>query len=93
MRNIVDDVAVNIKFDLYSPLIQSIQVLKLEKWSDSNLRYLMSCDAYYCTIPFDMMPGKVIIVQINLLDGAGLRFLSIKPPKPIRPSAEKIHVK
>jgi len=55
VRNIVDDVAVNIQFDLYSPLIQSIVVLRLEKWMDSNLRYLMQCDPYYCKIPFDMM--------------------------------------
>ena len=59
VRNIVDDVAVNIQFDLYSPLIQSIVVLRLEKWMDSNLRYLMQCDPFYCKIPFDMMQGSL----------------------------------
>ena len=57
LRNIVDDVAVNIKFDLYSPLIQKIDVLKLEKWKDNNLDYLIKFTSpEYCRIPFGMMP-------------------------------------
>ena len=57
LRNIVDDVAVNIKFDLYSPLIQKIDVLKLEKWKDNDLMYMVKfADPEYCRIPFSMMP-------------------------------------
>jgi len=60
LRNIVDDVAVNIKFDLYSPLLHEVQVIKLEKWQDANLDYLRKyADAEYCRIPFDMMPEVV----------------------------------
>ena len=60
LRNIVDDVAVNIKFDLYSPLLHEVQVIKLEKWKDANLDYLRKyADPSYCRIPFDMMPEVV----------------------------------
>jgi len=66
VRNIVDDVAVNIYFDLYSPLIQSLVVLRLEKWMDSNLRYLMQCDPYFCKIPFDMMQDIIPAADVPL---------------------------
>ena len=52
----MDGVPVNIKFDLYSPLVEQVQLIRLEKWIDTNLRYLMDCDPFYCTIPFDTMP-------------------------------------
>merc|ERR1711990_572810 len=56
LRNVVDGVPVNIKFDLYHPGIEEVRLIRLEKWLDTNLRYLMDCDPFYCTIPFDTMP-------------------------------------
>ena len=74
MRNIVDDVAVNIRFDMYSPLIHQVQLIKLEKWSDTNLDYLRKyADAEYCRIPFDMMPEVVppLNIPIDVFDAKG----------------------
>jgi len=56
LRNFVNGTMVNLKIDLYSPIIQKIEVLRLEKWKDSNLQYLKLCDPAYCTVPLDMMP-------------------------------------
>src|SRR4051812_26348589 len=41
---------------MYNPLIQSIQVLRLEKRPDENLLYLRDALLEYSTFPFDMQP-------------------------------------
>ena len=41
---------------MYNPIIQSIQVLKLEKRLDESLRYLRDCPLEYSTFPVDMQP-------------------------------------
>ena len=42
LRNIVQNEGVEILYDLYSPIILEIQVLRLQKRLDSDLRYLRS---------------------------------------------------
>jgi len=54
LRNIVDGLGVEIMYEIYSPLIQKIEVLKLEKRLDSNLLYLRDCPQEFSYIPFDM---------------------------------------
>lgn len=41
---------------MYNPIIQSIQVLRLEKRLDDSLRYLRDCPLEYSTFPMDMAP-------------------------------------
>lgn len=43
-------------YEMYSPLIQKIEVLKLEKRLDDRLVYLRDCPLQYSTFPQDMEP-------------------------------------
>lgn len=56
LRNRVDGQGVEIRYDLYNPVIQEIQVLKLEKRLDEHLLYLRDALPKYSEIPFDMAP-------------------------------------
>ncbi|CAK1593746.1 unnamed protein product [Parnassius mnemosyne] len=56
LRNVVDHQGVEIRYDLYDPTIQSIQVLRLEKRLDDKLLYLRDALPEYSTFPFDMDP-------------------------------------
>jgi large subunit ribosomal protein L19 len=47
---------VEIRYEMYNPILQSIQVLKLEKRLDEHLRYLRDCPLEYSTFPIDMQP-------------------------------------
>lgn len=44
---------------MYCPLIQSIEVLRLEKRLDDKLLYLRDCLPEYSTFPFDMEPEQL----------------------------------
>jgi len=71
MRNKVMGTMVNIKIDVYAPIIQSIEVLRLEKWKDSKLQYLKSCDDSYCEISPDMMaePSPPLNEKVPYFEG------------------------
>ncbi|OTF74973.1 39S ribosomal protein L19, mitochondrial-like protein [Euroglyphus maynei] len=56
LRNRVDGQGVEIRYDIYNPVIQEIQVLKLEKRLDDHLLYLRDALPKYSEIPFDMAP-------------------------------------
>lgn len=56
LRNIIDGMGVEIRYDLYNPLILSIEVLKLEKRLDESLTYLRDALPEYSTFPEDMKP-------------------------------------
>lgn len=56
LRNIIDGMGCEIRYDLYNPLIISIEVLKLEKRLDDNLVYLRDCLPEYSYFPQDMKP-------------------------------------
>lgn len=59
LRNIIDGMGCEIRYDLYSPCILSIDVLKLEKRLDDSLLYLRDALPEYSTIPQDMKPVVV----------------------------------
>ncbi|CAG4960241.1 unnamed protein product [Colias eurytheme] len=59
LRNVVDHQGVEVRYDLYDPTIQSIQVLRLEKRLDDKLFYLRDALPEYSTFPFDMDPEIV----------------------------------
>lgn len=56
LRNIIDNQGVEICYELYSPRIQKIEVLKLEKRLDDNLMYLRDALPEYSTVDLDMKP-------------------------------------
>lgn len=56
LRNIIDGMGCEIRYDLYNPLILSIEVLKLEKRLDDNLLYLRDALPEYSTVSEDMRP-------------------------------------
>nr|XP_033794654.1 39S ribosomal protein L19, mitochondrial [Geotrypetes seraphini] len=56
LRNIIEGQGVEIRYDMYSPRIQEIQVLKLEKRLDDDLMYLRDALPEYSTFDFNMKP-------------------------------------
>lgn len=56
LRNVVDRQGVEILYEMYCPLIQKIEVLRLEKRLDDSLLYLRDALPEYSTFPFDMEP-------------------------------------
>lgn len=68
LRNTVQNLGVEIMYQMYNPTIQMIEVLKLEKRLDDDLSYLQDAPEEYSTIPFDMIPIKLppgVAVPIN----------------------------
>ncbi|XP_070568091.1 large ribosomal subunit protein bL19m-like [Ptychodera flava] len=58
LRNVIDGLGTEICYEIYSPLIQKIEVLKLEKSVDDHLLYLRDALPQYCTVDPDMSPVK-----------------------------------
>ncbi|XP_037605978.1 39S ribosomal protein L19, mitochondrial [Sebastes umbrosus] len=56
LRNIINNQGVELCYELYSPRIQKIDVLKLEKRLDDNLMYLRDALTEYSTVDPDMKP-------------------------------------
>jgi len=56
LRNIIDGQGVEICYELYSPRIQQMELLKLEKRLDDDLMYLRDALPEYSTIDPDMKP-------------------------------------
>ncbi|XP_073442700.1 large ribosomal subunit protein bL19m isoform X2 [Dendrobates tinctorius] len=56
LRNIIDGQGVEIRYEIYNPLIQEIQVLKLEKRVDDTLFYLRDALPEYSTVDVNMKP-------------------------------------
>lgn len=59
LRNVIDNLGVEIQFRLYDPTIQKIQVLRLEKRLDDELFYLRDALPEYSTFPVDMEPESL----------------------------------
>jgi len=71
LRNVIDGQGAEIRYDLYSPLLLKIEVLKLEKRLDDELLYLRDAAAEHSTVPFDMEP-------VTLPPGATVPLNTIK---------------
>ncbi|XP_066491173.1 large ribosomal subunit protein bL19m [Tiliqua scincoides] len=56
LRNIIEGQGIEICYELYSPLIHEIKVLKLEKRLDDNLMYLRDALPEYSTVDINMKP-------------------------------------
>lgn len=56
MYNIINIQKFQVRYELYDPTIQRIQVLRLEKRLDDKLYYLRDALPEYSTFPVDMDP-------------------------------------
>ncbi|XP_046571573.1 39S ribosomal protein L19, mitochondrial-like isoform X2 [Haliotis rubra] len=54
LRNVVDGQGVEIMYEMYNPVVQKMEVLRLEKRLDEDLMYLRDCPPEYSTFPMDM---------------------------------------
>ncbi|KAK3603548.1 hypothetical protein CHS0354_027972 [Potamilus streckersoni] len=59
LRNAIDGQGVEIKYDMYNPLLQKIEVLKMEKRLDPQLYYLRDAPLEYSTFRLDMEPVPI----------------------------------
>ncbi|XP_048358084.1 39S ribosomal protein L19, mitochondrial [Sphaerodactylus townsendi] len=59
LRNIIEGQGVEICHELYSPVIQEIRVLRLEKRLDENLMYLRDALPEYSAVDVNMVPVPV----------------------------------
>lgn len=59
LRNIIDGLGVEIRYEQYCPLLLNIEVLRLEKRLDEELLYLRDCDPIHSTVPMDMQPELI----------------------------------
>lgn len=74
-----------IRYQMYDPTIQKIQVLRLEKRLDEKLYYLRDALPEYSTFPFDMDPEilpegtavPVNPVQVNFLSFSIAKILNV----------------
>jgi len=71
LRNIIDGLGTEIRYDVYSPVLLRIEVLKLEKRIDEELLYLRDAAPEHSTFPFDMEP-------VTLPPGATVPLNTIK---------------
>jgi len=73
----------DINYELYSPLIQNFEIIKLEKRLDDNLLYLRDALIEYSTFPQDMIPERRVEgteVPINPLQVSSQIFYIIILP-------------
>jgi len=56
LRNVIEGQGVEFMYNLYSPTVVKIEVLRLERRLDDELYYLRDAPQEYSTVPFDMEP-------------------------------------
>jgi len=56
LRNVVEGQGVEFMYQMYSPTVAKIEVLRLEKRLDDELYYLRDAPHEYSTVPFEMEP-------------------------------------
>lgn len=71
LRNVVNGEPVEVRYNLYDPVIREIDCLRLEKRLDDELLYLRDAPLEYSTFPLDMepeirKPGTVPLNEIKI---------------------------
>jgi large subunit ribosomal protein L19 len=56
LRNVIDHQGIDVTYDIYDPLVQKIEVLKLEKRLDDRMLYLRDAMPEYSTVDMNMEP-------------------------------------
>ncbi|CRK99063.1 CLUMA_CG012078, isoform A [Clunio marinus] len=59
LRNVIDHQGIEIKFEMYDPTLQKIEVIKLEKRLDEKLYYLRDALPEYSTFDLNMEPELI----------------------------------
>ncbi len=70
LRNVIQGMAVEMMFELYSPMIKEIQVLKLERRRRAKLYYLRDKPLKYSSVNENMVPVKSDKVLVYRRRGA-----------------------
>ena len=70
LRNVIDGIGVEVMFELYSPAVREIKVLKLERRRRAKLYYLRDKPAKYSTVNQNMEPVKSDRILIHRRRGA-----------------------
>ncbi|XP_041369131.1 39S ribosomal protein L19, mitochondrial-like [Gigantopelta aegis] len=75
LRNVIDGQGIEIMYEMYSPVLQNIEVLRLEKRLDDDLMYLRDAPHEFSTVPMDMeatplpkgttVPINTVMVRLN----------------------------
>lgn len=68
---------VEITYPLYNPTVQSIEVLRLERRLDDDLRYLRDSPLEYSTVPLDMEPDLAADAPVG---GVPLNDIKVSSP-------------
>ncbi|EFO28397.1 ribosomal protein L19 [Loa loa] len=77
LRNIIEGIGVEIMYEMYTPTITKIEVIKLEKRLDDDLSYLVDAYPEYSTFNIHMEPTSHIVgkpIPINPLK------VKLRPP-------------
>uniref|UniRef100_A0A2P2I584 Large ribosomal subunit protein bL19m n=2 Tax=Hirondellea gigas TaxID=1518452 RepID=A0A2P2I584_9CRUS len=77
LRNVLDYQGMEIMYEMYCPVISSIETLRLEKRLDPHLLYLRDARPEYSTFPMDMEPELIAEdapvpindVKVKMIDG------------------------
>ncbi|XP_072263546.1 large ribosomal subunit protein bL19m [Pyxicephalus adspersus] len=64
LRNVIEGQGVEMRYDMYSPRMHDIQVLKLEKRLDNNLMYLRDALPEYSTVDVNMKPVMLLDYEV-----------------------------
>ncbi|VDO61469.1 unnamed protein product [Onchocerca flexuosa] len=70
LRNVIEGIGVEVMYEMYTPTINKIEVIKLEKRLDDDLSYLIDAYPEYSTFNMHMEPTSYIVgkpVPINPL--------------------------
>ncbi|XP_064594441.1 LOW QUALITY PROTEIN: large ribosomal subunit protein bL19m-like [Liolophura sinensis] len=82
LRNVIDDEGIEVMYEMYNPLIQKIEVLKLEKRLDDELFYLRDAPKEHSFFPQNMDP-------VQLPKGRAVPVNTTKVPLNPRPWLER----
>ncbi|VDO28375.1 unnamed protein product [Brugia timori] len=76
LRNVIEGIGVEVMYEMYTPTITKIEVIKLEKRLDDDLSYLIDAYPEYSTFDIHMEPTSHVVgkpIPINPLKITNLR--------------------
>uniref|UniRef100_A0A1I8EY27 Large ribosomal subunit protein bL19m n=1 Tax=Wuchereria bancrofti TaxID=6293 RepID=A0A1I8EY27_WUCBA len=76
LRNVIEGIGVEVMYEMYTPTITKIEVIKLEKRLDDDLTYLIDAYPEYSTFDIHMEPTSHVVgkpISINPLKITNLR--------------------
>lgn len=100
LRNAIDNQGIELKYLLYDPTIQKIEVLRLEKRLDENLRYLRDAPLEYSVFDVNMEakhhpegePVPVNTIQVTLRPRPWMQRWERKNLKGVKQESIDMHI-